>query len=44
MMFDTWSPDVFLSDIEMPGEDGYVLMRKVRAQYRGAQPHDRRSP
>jgi len=32
MMFDTWSPDVFLSDIEMPGEDGYALLRKVRAQ------------
>jgi signal transduction histidine kinase/ActR/RegA family two-component response regulator len=35
MMLDTWSPDVFLSDIEMPGEDGYVLMRKVRAQGAG---------
>jgi signal transduction histidine kinase len=26
-----WRPDVMLSDIEMPGEDGYSLMRKVRA-------------
>src|SRR5262249_39171311 len=31
MILDTWSPDVLLSDIEMPGEDGYALMRKVRA-------------
>jgi signal transduction histidine kinase/CheY-like chemotaxis protein len=31
MLLDTWSPDVLLSDIEMPGEDGYTLMRKVRA-------------
>ena len=26
-----WRPDVLVSDIEMPGEDGYVLIRKVRA-------------
>lgn len=26
----TWSPAVLLSDIEMPHEDGYVLMRNVR--------------
>jgi signal transduction histidine kinase/ActR/RegA family two-component response regulator len=31
MLLETWSPDVLLSDIEMPGEDGYALMRKVRA-------------
>lgn len=24
-------PDVLISDIEMPGEDGYALMRRVRA-------------
>lgn len=24
-------PDVLISDIEMPGEDGYALIRKVRA-------------
>ncbi|MBW8866015.1 MAG: response regulator [Acidobacteria bacterium] len=30
MLLDTWSPDVLLSDIEMPGEDGYTLIRKVR--------------
>jgi signal transduction histidine kinase/ActR/RegA family two-component response regulator len=26
-----WRPDVVVSDIEMPGEDGYTLIRKVRA-------------
>jgi len=26
-----WHPDVLVSDIEMPGEDGYALIRKVRA-------------
>jgi len=26
-----WRPDVLVSDIGMPGDDGYVLMRKVRA-------------
>jgi CheY-like chemotaxis protein/two-component sensor histidine kinase len=26
-----WGPDVLVSDIEMPGEDGYTLIRKVRA-------------
>jgi CheY-like chemotaxis protein len=26
-----WRPDVLVSDIEMPGEDGYSLMRTVRA-------------
>jgi signal transduction histidine kinase len=25
-----WGPDVLVSDIEMPGEDGYTLIRKVR--------------
>ena len=32
--FDTlrhWRPDVLLSDIEMPGLDGYALVRQVRA-------------
>src|SRR5207253_583909 len=29
---DTWWPDVLLSDIGMPGEDGYSLIRRVRAQ------------
>jgi len=27
----TWPADVLISDIEMPGEDGYALVRKVRA-------------
>jgi CheY-like chemotaxis protein len=26
-----WMPDLILSDIAMPGEDGYALMRRVRA-------------
>lgn len=26
-----WQPDVFICDIAMPGEDGYTLIRKVRA-------------
>ena len=26
-----WRPDVLLADIAMPGEDGYALMRRVRA-------------
>jgi CheY-like chemotaxis protein len=26
-----WRPDLLVSDIEMPGEDGYSLIRKVRA-------------
>jgi len=26
-----WKPDVLMSDIGMPGEDGYSLIRKVRA-------------
>jgi len=26
-----WLPDVLVSDIEMPGEDGYTLIRKIRA-------------
>jgi PAS domain S-box-containing protein len=26
-----WNPNILVSDIEMPGEDGYSLIRKVRA-------------
>ena len=26
----SWRPDVLISDIEMPGEDGYSLIRRVR--------------
>ena len=31
-MLDEWRPDALVSDIGMPGEDGYELMRKVRAR------------
>jgi CheY-like chemotaxis protein len=27
-----WRPDILVSDIGMPGEDGYTLMRKLRAR------------
>ena len=27
-----WRPDVLVSDIGMPGEDGYTLIRKLRAR------------
>jgi hypothetical protein len=26
-----WRPDVLISDIEMPGEDGYTFIRRLRA-------------
>ena len=28
---ETWQPEVLISDIEMPGEDGYALIRKIRS-------------
>lgn len=28
---ESWLPDIIVSDIGMPGEDGYTFMRKVRA-------------
>jgi two-component system, chemotaxis family, CheB/CheR fusion protein len=31
-ILDEWQPDVMVSDIGMPVEDGYELMRKVRAR------------
>jgi CheY-like chemotaxis protein len=31
-VLDEWRPDVLISDIGMPFEDGYELMRKVRAR------------
>ncbi len=27
----SWRPDVLVSDVEMPGEDGYAFIRRVRA-------------
>jgi CheY-like chemotaxis protein len=27
-----WRPDVLISDIEMPGEDGYALIRQIRLE------------
>jgi PAS domain S-box-containing protein len=30
-MLDEWRPDALISDIGMPGEDGYVLIEKLRA-------------
>ncbi len=30
-VLDQWRPDVLISDIGMPGEDGYEFIRKVRA-------------
>jgi len=29
-VLEEWKPDVLVSDIEMPGEDGYQLIGKVR--------------
>jgi signal transduction histidine kinase/CheY-like chemotaxis protein len=30
VLLEAWHPDVLVSDIAMPGEDGYSLMRKIR--------------
>jgi CheY-like chemotaxis protein len=30
-IFERWRPDVLVSDIGLPGEDGYALIRKIRA-------------
>jgi signal transduction histidine kinase/DNA-binding response OmpR family regulator len=30
VMFGEWSPDLLISDIGLPGEDGYSLLKKVR--------------
>jgi CheY-like chemotaxis protein len=29
--FAEWTPDVLISDLGMPGEDGFTLIRKVRS-------------
>lgn len=31
-VIEQWRPDVLVSDIEMPGEDGYTLIRQIRAR------------
>ena len=31
-VLDTWVPHILVSDIAMPGEDGYTLIRKIRAR------------
>jgi CheY-like chemotaxis protein len=28
---DEWRPEILIADIGMPGEDGYTLMKKLRA-------------
>jgi PAS domain S-box-containing protein len=34
-LLDEWKPDLLISDIEMPGEDGYSLIRKIRSRGKG---------
>ena len=33
-----WKPDVILTDLSMPGKDGYDLLRRVRRRDRGEDP------
>jgi CheY-like chemotaxis protein/anti-sigma regulatory factor (Ser/Thr protein kinase) len=35
VVFEAWQPDVLVSDIAMPGEDGYSLIRKIRLRSAG---------
>jgi len=35
LVFEAWQPDVLVSDIAMPGEDGYSLIRKIRLRSAG---------
>jgi CheY-like chemotaxis protein len=32
LVLDTWKPDVLISDIAMPDEDGYALIKRLRAR------------
>jgi CheY-like chemotaxis protein/anti-sigma regulatory factor (Ser/Thr protein kinase) len=34
-IFSTWTPEAIVSDIAMPGEDGYSLIRRIRAMENG---------
>jgi PAS domain S-box-containing protein len=40
-LLEEWKPDLLISDIEMPGEDGYSLIRKIRSRSKAG---DRRLP
>ncbi len=42
--FQSWRPEVLVSDIGMPGEDGYALITKVRAWEAQQAPQDARVP
>jgi CheY-like chemotaxis protein len=33
--FESWQPDVLISDIAMPGDDGYSLIRRIRQRTAG---------
>src|SRR5262249_4266892 len=35
-VFNTWQPEVIISDIAMPNGDGYELIRRVRQQERSS--------
>jgi CheY-like chemotaxis protein len=37
-VMDRWNPEVLISDVGMPGEDGYSLIEKVRAREGGGLP------
>jgi PAS domain S-box-containing protein len=34
-VIEEWEPDLLISDIEMPGEDGYSLIQKIRSHDKG---------
>jgi len=36
-VLDDYKPDILVSDIGMPGEDGYALIRKIRAREAGGE-------